>query len=121
MFGEELRALRVTAGMDLQTLARRSGVSASYLSRLEAGKRGIPTLTVLIRLARGLDAPLSDLLHLAGVETEALSHLREPDPFGLPASIRRVLARAVGIFTPDDWRDVESVLEAKLSAHQSDS
>lgn len=106
--------MRLTAGMDLTTLSRRSGVSASYLSRLEAGKRGIPTLNVLVRLSRGLDAPLPTLLHLAGVEVQDASVLKDAPPFGLPASIRRALEHAVGRFSADDWRAVETVLKERL-------
>jgi transcriptional regulator with XRE-family HTH domain len=102
--------------MDLKTLAGRSGVSASYLSRLEAGKRGIPTLPVLVRLARGLDTPLHDLLHLAGVDIEMPLEANEPAPFGLPSAVRGALERAVGVFSPDDWRDLAAYLSDRVAA-----
>lgn len=114
MFGEELRSLRLAAGMDLKTLSLRSGVSASYLSRLEAGKRGIPTLHVLLRVAEALNTPPASLLYRAGIRLDAGGEAREAIPFGLPAGVRRLLERAVGSFSPEDWAAVESFLAVRL-------
>lgn len=62
-------------------LARRSGLSQGYISRLEMG-RGTPSLRALARLAQALDMPLAILLD-------------EPD--------RSLLnQRAVGITYPSD-------------------
>jgi transcriptional regulator with XRE-family HTH domain len=118
VFGKELRSLRVAAGMDLKTLARRSGVSASYLSRLEAGKRGIPTLHVLLRVADALNTPPMALLYHAGIR---LDTAREADPFGLPAGVRRLLERAVGTFSTEDWAAVEAFLAERLASSRSDT
>ncbi|GGY11877.1 helix-turn-helix domain-containing protein [Streptomyces minutiscleroticus] len=57
--GARIRCLRRTAGMSQAELAG-DGLSASYISLLEAGKR-VPSADVLVQLARRLGCDLSDL------------------------------------------------------------
>jgi transcriptional regulator with XRE-family HTH domain len=64
---ERLALLRTAAGWSLEELAARSGVSRATLSRLERAETS-PTATLLSRLARAYDLPLSRLL----AEAEAL-------------------------------------------------
>ncbi len=66
----QLRDRRRSAGLTLETAARRVGLSAAHLSRLESGLRQ-PSLPVLLGLARMYGTTVSDLLG----ETAA-----EPDP-----------------------------------------
>lgn len=65
-FGEELRKLRKEKGFSIRKLSELSGVAHSYLSQVETGKRGIPKVETLEKIAAGLDIPLEDLLVLAG-------------------------------------------------------
>lgn len=65
-----LRERRRAGGLTLETAARRVGLSAAHLSRLESGLRQ-PSLPVLLGLARLYGTTVSDLLG----ETAA-----EPDP-----------------------------------------
>lgn len=58
--GEQVRALRVAAGISGGELARDSGVSRSMLSRIERGQVSASVET-LERIAKGLGAPLSRL------------------------------------------------------------
>lgn len=57
-------------------LAERAGVSVSYLSLLERGKRSDPGLASLESIAIGLDTPMTLLLFLAaeGEELHGFSH-----------------------------------------------
>ena len=61
--GGRVKALREAADLSLRDLASRSGVSAPMLSQVERGETS-PTLTVAVRIARGLDLRLSQLLRL---------------------------------------------------------
>lgn len=54
-FGETLRALRQAAGLTLDDLVRRTGISKSYLSQLETGAYETPSDEKVIQLARALD------------------------------------------------------------------
>lgn len=56
--GEAVRGRRLELGLTQVELARRSGMTQSQLSRLEAGGTE-PTIRVLDRLAKALDASLS--------------------------------------------------------------
>ncbi|NEA22855.1 helix-turn-helix domain-containing protein [Actinomadura bangladeshensis] len=56
--GKAVRERRLELGLTQVELARRSGMTQSQLSRLEAGGAE-PTIRVLDRLARALDASLS--------------------------------------------------------------
>jgi transcriptional regulator with XRE-family HTH domain len=56
-----LLVLRAKSGFSQAMLAKRTGVSRAIISELEQG-RGDARLTTLSRLAKGLDATVSDLL-----------------------------------------------------------
>ncbi|WP_043661077.1 helix-turn-helix domain-containing protein [Nocardia thailandica] len=59
--GPRLRALRHERGLSLSTVADRSGLSVSTLSRLETGRRA-PTLDLLLPLARTYRVSLDRLV-----------------------------------------------------------
>ncbi|BDH55089.1 helix-turn-helix domain-containing protein [Tsukamurella sp. PLM1] len=56
-----LRSLRTTLGLSLDELAARTALSASTISRVETGRRGI-SLDILVPLAKGLQVDLDALL-----------------------------------------------------------
>lgn len=60
-FGERLHALRTAAGLTLDALAARSGVSRAMLSKVERGEKS-PTVRVAAQIAAGLDVGVSRLL-----------------------------------------------------------
>ena len=74
-----LRSLRMAAGMTLDGLAERTGVSRSMISLIERGESS-PTAAVLDKLAAGLAVTLASLF--AGQESAAASPLsrREDQP-----------------------------------------
>ena len=53
-FGKNLSAYRKSRGLTQKSLGERTGVSRTYISRLERG-RGNPTFTTVMRLAKTLD------------------------------------------------------------------
>lgn len=57
-FGDELTALRLERGLSLRAVARQAGVSASYLSMVVNGYRGLgapPSDELVERVAQGLE------------------------------------------------------------------
>lgn len=66
LFGEQLKKIRKEKNLSLRETARRSKISHPYLSQLENGKRDIPTLEVIVKLAYGLDVEIDTLYNIAG-------------------------------------------------------
>ena len=64
-FAQNLRRLRLDAGFTQEALSEAAKMDTGEISRLERGVRD-PQLRTVVRLARGLDRPLTDLL--AGIE-----------------------------------------------------
>jgi transcriptional regulator with XRE-family HTH domain len=63
-FGAEVRRRRKAQGLTLEQLAERSGLTFSYLSTVETGKRD-PSLSTMRALATALGVALGDLLEPA--------------------------------------------------------
>ena len=74
VLGVKLKQLRQERGFTLQTVAQRAGVSISYLSEIEKGKK-YPKPDKLVDLAHALGVPYDDLVSLK--VDEALEGLRE--------------------------------------------
>jgi transcriptional regulator with XRE-family HTH domain len=64
-FGQRLRALRAERDISQDTLAKRTGIHATAIGRLERGKRE-PRLKTILRLAEGLNAHPGRLLDHLG-------------------------------------------------------
>jgi DNA-binding XRE family transcriptional regulator len=64
-FSEHLRTLRLERCLTQEELAAKAGFSRSYYNEIETGKRNISLLN-LAKLARCLEVPLSELLHIEG-------------------------------------------------------
>ena len=52
--------VRYKKGLSLRCLAERSGVTKSYLQRIEAGEAK-PSLEIMVRIARALESALDEL------------------------------------------------------------
>lgn len=65
-FAQFLQQARIAAKLTVPELAKRSGVSASYISRIENEWRAAPSLKVLERFAIALGVPLEQMLRAAG-------------------------------------------------------
>lgn len=115
-FGSYLRQRRHTLGLSLQLLAQQTGVSASYLSRVERGLRNPPGPALLKRLAPVLQVEYTDLLHEAGHLPATLREL--PRPYGLDTSEWQ---EALTSLSNDDWDDVRVLIQTKIARRRSSS
>ncbi|HHV93565.1 MAG TPA: helix-turn-helix transcriptional regulator [Firmicutes bacterium] len=70
MLGERIRTFREKRGLTLQEVASRSGLSRSYLSEIENGKKQ-PSVKTLEALAAALNVALDALLPEEGMQAEA--------------------------------------------------
>jgi transcriptional regulator with XRE-family HTH domain len=60
-FGDALRRLRKERGLSQEALSERAGMTADYLGFIERGDN-VPTLTVMLKIAKALDIDAGDLL-----------------------------------------------------------
>lgn len=60
--GKVVRALREARGLTQVELARKAKIAQPYIAMLERGDRKNPSLPVLRRIAKALDAPVEELL-----------------------------------------------------------
>ncbi|WP_084413464.1 helix-turn-helix domain-containing protein [Desulfovirgula thermocuniculi] len=65
-FGRYLQHLRKKRGLTIRQVELASGVSNSYLSQIENGKRGIPSPEILKKLAPVLHVSYKELMVKAG-------------------------------------------------------
>lgn len=65
-FGKFIKELRTKRQLTTRQLELKSGVSNSYISQIENGKRGIPKPAILSKLAPALKIPYDELMNYAG-------------------------------------------------------
>jgi transcriptional regulator with XRE-family HTH domain len=65
--GDLLKSRREATGLSLTQMAKRFGISRTYLGRLERGEYGHPAPEILTRIGKCLDLRLEDLYALAGI------------------------------------------------------
>jgi transcriptional regulator with XRE-family HTH domain len=75
LIGESLRAIREHQGLSLEQVAERSGISISYLSRLESAERQ-PSVASLLALAAALGVSVGTLFG----ETQGSNPLKISEP-----------------------------------------
>jgi transcriptional regulator with XRE-family HTH domain len=61
MFGEALKRWREKRSMTQEALAYEAGITTSYASQVERGRK-VPSLTVVLKLCRALDCAPGELL-----------------------------------------------------------
>ncbi|PVY83476.1 LexA family protein [Convivina intestini] len=71
-FGIRLKDIRKQKGYSTSQAALQAGVSQPYLSQVENGKRNIPKVDTLERIAKGLRISREEILQLAGIVPEKL-------------------------------------------------
>ena len=105
--GQRLKTFRETKGLTLQEVADRSALYVPYLSQLEGGKRGVPTLKTISRLASAYSLPRTELLIIiekgigSGL-TKTQKHV-SPEPVG--ARLKKLI-RVYQKMSPEDQEDV---------------
>lgn len=61
--GDRLRVLRQAAGLTQEEVAERIEVDASFITKLEAGKR-LPSVDTVVRLAGALGVPVARIMEV---------------------------------------------------------
>ncbi|MGL5066045.1 MAG: helix-turn-helix domain-containing protein [Microcoleus sp.] len=60
-FGDRVRTLRKARGLSQEQLAEKTGLHRTYIGGIERGERNVSLINI-VRLAKALDVPPSDLL-----------------------------------------------------------
>lgn len=92
--GDRVQSLRIDRGLTLRDLADRSDVSVSMLSSVERGEKA-PTVTVLDRIAGGLDVTLASLVAEADVERVVVRRAADQDRLDEPGGWQRIILSPV--------------------------
>ena len=105
-FRRLIEAAQSRLDLSLRQLAKESGLSVSFLSRILAGERKIPKNEDIIRLAKALQLSPSGLLIAAG---------------GVPPNEPQIehLLRAAGKLTPEDLREVRDLAERLIERRKA--
>ncbi len=78
-FGRMIRQQRLMIPLTLQEMTQKSGVSPSYLGRIERGER-FPSATILQKIAEPLGFDVNELFALAGYLPQQPSTISEAQP-----------------------------------------
>jgi len=118
-FGQIIRELRIKNREydSLREFARKVGLSAAYLSRIENEKEPPPSELIVEKLAEALGADKYELFSYAGkVPTEFLETFKK-NPRGMASFMRRV--KEAGLETNGEWKELEKNLsEMKRKAQR---
>src|SRR5437868_14914816 len=92
---DRIRTLRTQAGLSLEELATKAGLSKTYLWELEKDEAGIkkPSADVLLRLASALSTTIADLMSLPTVRVKQ-------DQVQIPPSLAEFQERMQVMGTP---------------------
>ena len=91
-YGKALKIARAAAGLQQQELAKKAGLTASYVSLIEMGKR-TPSASVLRKLSRALEMP-PHLLTLLATEPDDTDLLDQTELKSIGDSLVRLLIKA---------------------------
>jgi transcriptional regulator with XRE-family HTH domain len=94
-FGAEVRRRRESLGWSLPELAKRSGLTYNYIGAIEIGHRE-PSLSTMLKLAKGFDVPLWELLGRDGFSPAALECARLLDE--APRDVRDAIESVLGFY-----------------------
>lgn len=64
-FGEKIKDVRVSKKISIRTMAKRLGISAGYLSKIERGEEKPPMGDLISEIAKYLEIPEHELFNLA--------------------------------------------------------
>lgn len=92
-FGSQLKQLRNEKHFTVRQAALQAGISNSFWSQVENGKRNIPKPDTLRKIAKGLRVPENDILLLAGIKD---AHHDDNQPYyALNDKDRRDIAKEI--------------------------
>ena len=109
-FGDRVRELRSNhpEHRSLREFARKIGLSAAYISRIENGKESPPSEGVVEKIAEALGADKYELLSAAGKVPNEFIETFSHNPRSVASFMRR--ARVLGPESEKEWKSLEKTL-----------
>ncbi|WP_442637621.1 helix-turn-helix domain-containing protein [Rossellomorea marisflavi] len=116
-FGSWLRSARKEKGYSLKELENRSGVTASYIHRIEKGARKTPSIPITEKLALALGVPPKELLSMLGHdigeqsnEIPGLAELISLNQFSLNGNLveqdeKDMIVKIINMILNEEWED----------------
>jgi transcriptional regulator with XRE-family HTH domain len=92
IFGQNVRAARIKAGLTQTQLAERTGLRQQYVSLVEAGHQNI-TLDTMAALSRAVGRDVSALLRMAARSVSSMATTQERGPEWTSGTRARETAR----------------------------
>ncbi|MBS5824637.1 MAG: helix-turn-helix domain-containing protein [Clostridium argentinense] len=77
MLGENIKRIRENKKLGLNETARKAGISGSYLSDIEKGKKQNPSMDTLKSISKALDTTIDELLQVEPITQENLKECNE--------------------------------------------
>lgn len=131
-FGSILSSLRAKQGLSLAKLGDMTGVSASYINRMELNQRKAPSYPIIEKLADALDVDINMLLIAAGAnleksETKSMRELFfsnnisiEEDSEALTPDQKEKLIKIIDFIFEIEWKENKHVESLELFSLISD-
>lgn len=109
-FGEWMRSMREEKGWSLARAAEVTGVSSSYLHRIERGTRGVPSVKKLEQLAKGYDIPHSEVIIMASGEVKPVDTYIQEGAFQLKGNLadkkqKHAIAELIRMVVEDEMEE----------------
>ena len=106
-FGEKVKTLREQLGYSLNDLSILSGVSASYINRIEQGERKQPSYKIIEAISSGLQVNPSHFIQVAFEgESSLLNDLKETKMLSLEDLLRLQTYTIYGEPIKNDTKDI---------------
>ena len=103
-FGREVRRRRMAQGLSLEALGEAADLTPSFIGGIEMAKRN-PSLLSMLSIARGLGAPLGELLGMPELSAEGIEGARLLD--ALPIEVRSAILHALHALA-ETWQRMSS-------------
>ena len=88
-FGEKLKKARAAKSFSIRKVSSLTGISASYLSYIERGIHGPPSMEVIDKLVVALNADKDELIAAAGYVSREVSEAYQKNPKGISGAAKK--------------------------------
>jgi transcriptional regulator with XRE-family HTH domain len=114
-FGKYIAGLRENKKYSLKDVERLTGISQSYINRMEKGERKAPSYPIIQKLSEAYEVSVSDLLQIAGVggdqsNVQGFAQLIYSNPFTIngkmtSAKQKEVIVELIESMDSMDWNE----------------